>query len=70
VCLTYLQINSLKLPFFMALHIKNIKVIGKIILSQLKILIKVILKIQVTKSTNLQIERIYKFIEYLFLGKS
>jgi hypothetical protein len=58
VSLNYLQINSLKLPFFMGLHSKNIRVSGKTILFKFKILIKVILKIQVTKSTNQQVERL------------
>jgi hypothetical protein len=36
--------NSLKLPFYMGLYNKNIRLIGKTILFEFKILIKVILK--------------------------
>jgi hypothetical protein len=42
----------------MGLWSKNIRVIGKTILFKFKIFIKVILKIQVTKSTNEEQERI------------
>jgi hypothetical protein len=44
--------NSSKLPFFMGLHSKNISVMGKTMLFNFKILIKVTLIIQVTKSRN------------------
>jgi hypothetical protein len=45
----------------MGLHSKNIRVIGKNLFT-FKILIKVILKIQVTKSRNQEVERIQKGI--------
>jgi hypothetical protein len=50
--------NSLKLTFFMGLHSKNIRVIGKTMLFKFKILVKVILIVQVSKSTNEEEERI------------